>query len=339
MAGSSFCGSRQKPRMVVDYSETINLFTQLYAYPFITVEATLRGIAENYYFSKIDLKSAYHQVPIKLEDRPLTAFQAGGGLYQFRHLAFGLTNAFQRIMDEFVQDYKLKKTFPYLDDITICGTTKEKHDANLHRFLEAAKSANLLFNQDKCVFVVTRICLLGHIIEKGMMKPDPNRLTAFTDFPVPKTSAQLRRLIGFFAYYAKWIPDFSNKIQSLLAAQRDTTVFPLDAQVVEAITTLKLDIANATLAIPEPTAVQLVLETEASGIAIGAVLSQAERPIAFLSRSLSASEQNQSTMEREAIAIVEATRKWNEYLHMFPLLIKTDQQAISFIYSKTTVKN
>ena len=271
-----------KPRMVVDYSETINLFTQLDAYPFTTVEATLRGIAENYYFSKIDLKSAYHQVPIKLEDRPLTAFQAGGGLYQFRRLAFGLTNAvpaFQRIMDEFVQDYKLKKTFPYLDDITICGTTKEEHDANLHRFLEAAKSANLLFNQDKCVFGVTRICLLGHIIENGMMKPDPKRLTALTDFPVPKTSAQLRRLIGFFAYYAKWVPDFSNKIQLLLAAQRDTTVFPLDVQVVEAITTLKLDIANATLAIPEPTAGQLVMETDASGTAIGAVLSQAERPL------------------------------------------------------------
>lgn len=332
-----------KPRMVIDYSETINLFTQLDAYPFTTVETTLNGIAENHYFSRIDLKSAYHQVPIKLEDRPFTAFQAGGGLYQFSRLAFGLTNAvpaFQRIMDEFVRNNGLKKTFPYLDDITICGTTREEHDANLHRFLEAASSANLVFNQDKCVFGVTQVCLLGHLIENGTKKPDPSRLAALTDFPIPKTTAQLRRLIGFFAYYAKWVPDYSNKIQPMLTAQRETT-FPLAENVVDAIETLKLDIANATLAIPEPMAGQLVMETDASGTAIGAVLSQADRPIAFFSRTLSASERNQSTVEREAMAIVEAARKWNEYLHTFPTLIKTDQRAISFIYSRnqSRIKN
>ena len=155
MAGSSFGGSRQQAphgcRLLWNNKP-------LYPTECVPIHHCGSDSPRNWrelFFSKIDLKSAYHEVPIKLEDRPFSAFQAGGGLYQFRRLAFGLTNAvpaFQRIMEEFVQNYKLKKTFPYLDDITICGTTKEEHDTNLHHFLEAAKSANLLFNQDKCVF-------------------------------------------------------------------------------------------------------------------------------------------------------------------------------------------
>ena len=217
-----------KLRMVIGYSETINLFTQLDAYPFTTVEVVVNGVAENHYFSKIDLKSAYHQVPIKSEDRLYTAFEAEGNLYQFCCLAFSLTNvvpAFQRIVDNFVRDYGLKKTFLYLDDITICGATKEEHEINLQNFLDTARKINLTFNLDKCVFGTTKISLLGHIIEKGTKKPDPDRLIALTEFPIPKTRVQLTRLIGFFAYYAKWVHDYSNKIRPLLEAQKNKS-FP-----------------------------------------------------------------------------------------------------------------
>ena len=333
----------RKPRLVIDYSETINLFTQLDAFPFTSAETTLDKVAENTYFSRVDLASAYHQVPIKPKDRCYTAFEADGCLYQFTRLAFGLTNAvptFQRIMETFVKDYKLERTYPYLDDITICGRTKEEHDKNLHRFREAARKVNLTLNHDKCVFGVTEISLLGHIIANGTKKPNPDRLKALLDLPTPVTTVQLSRMIGFFAYYAKWIADYSNKIRPLLVAQHGKK-FPLDLEVINQIKELKTAIANATLTIPDPHAGQLILETDASGTAIGATLSQADRPIAFFSRTLTPSERTQSTVEREAMAIVEATRKWKEYLYSFPTLIKTDQKAISFIFSrqKSRIKN
>ena len=133
---------------------------------------------------------------------------------------------------------------------------------------------------------------------------------------------------------------FSSKVRPLLNVQREKK-FPLTNEYTTAISIPINQLENAALAIPDPKAGHLLLETDASGSCIGAVLSQAGRPIAFFSRSLSPSEQKQSVIEREAMAIVEATRKWNEYLHIFPTVIKTDQKAVSYIYSKqkSRIKN
>ena len=147
-------------------------------------------------------------------------------------------------------------------------------------------------------------------------------------------------MIGFFAYYAKWISDFSNKIQPLLTAQKNK-IFPLSVAAISAIDSLKNEISEASLSLPDSEAGPLTLETDASGTAIGAVLSQSTRPIAFFSRTLSKSEQGMSVVEREALAIIEATRRWNDYMHLFPIVIKTDQKAVSYIFTKqkSRIKN
>ena len=132
----------QKRRMVVDYSQTVNKFTDLDAYPFPDVDQMLNRIAENHLFSRIDLKSAYHQIPLREEDRPYTAFEVSGKLYQFTRLPFGVTNAvacFNRIVRQFIDDNKLENAEPYLDDVIIGGKTQEEHDRNLQRFLAAAQ--------------------------------------------------------------------------------------------------------------------------------------------------------------------------------------------------------
>ncbi|MEL7308806.1 MAG: RNase H-like domain-containing protein, partial [Pseudomonadota bacterium] len=195
-------------------------------------------------------------------------------------------------------------------------------------------------NMEKCDFTATSIKLLGHIIENGSKRPDPERMEALRQYPIPQTMAELNRLLGLLAYYSKWICDFSNKVRPLLNAQKEKK-FPLNNECTTAISILMNALENAVLAIPDPKAGHLLLETDASGSCIGAVLSQAGRPIAFFSRTLSPSEQKQSVIEREAMAIVEATRKWNEYLHIFPTVIKTDQKAVSYIYSKqkSRIKN
>ena len=131
-----------------------------------------------------------------------------------------------------------------MDDITICRVVKE--ELNLQNFLNAARMINLTFYMDKCVFGTERISSLGHIIENETKKPDPDRLT---------------RLIGFFAYCAKWVHDYSNKIRLLLEAQKSKS-FPLKESAINAVAMLKADIANATLAIPEESGSPLVLETK-----------------------------------------------------------------------------
>ena len=128
--------------MVIDYSQTINKCTQLDAYPLPRIDETVRKIAQYRVFSTIDLKSAYHQVPIKWSERQYTAFEANMSLYQFCRVPFAVTNgvaAFQRTMDTFISNESLNDTFAYLDDITICGRDQAHHDRNLERFLAAAK--------------------------------------------------------------------------------------------------------------------------------------------------------------------------------------------------------
>ena len=106
-------------------------------------------------FSTIDLKSAYHQIGIKECDMPYTAFEANGNLFHFKRLPFGVTNGvacFQRLMDNLIRENNLEGTFAYLDNVLICGSTKEEHDRNLAAFMNISKELNLTFNNDKCEF-------------------------------------------------------------------------------------------------------------------------------------------------------------------------------------------
>ena len=163
-----------KKRLVIDYSETINRFTQLDAYPMPRIDDTINQIAQYTVFSTVDLKSAHHQVPIKEEEEKYTAFEANSRLYQFRRIPFGVTNgaaAFQRTMDNFISEETLKDTFAYLDNITICDRDQAHHDENLGRFVEAAKKRNLVFNEGKCVFSTRTISILGSMVSKGEIKP------------------------------------------------------------------------------------------------------------------------------------------------------------------------
>lgn len=174
--------------MVIDYSQTINRFTLLDAFPLPRISDLVNDIAQYRVYSTIDLQSAYHQVPLREEERPYTAFEASNGLYQFTRVPFGVTNGvacFQREMTKFVQEENLHGVFPYLDNITICGKDQAEHDANLKLFLAAAKRKNMTYNDAKSVFSTRKLAILGSIIEEGEIRPDPERLRPLRELPVP----------------------------------------------------------------------------------------------------------------------------------------------------------
>ena len=134
-----------KNRLIIDYSQSINRFTLLDTFP-LTNGDMVNKIAHYRVFSSIDLRSAYHQLPLKNEDKPYTAFEDRGNLYQFTCLPFVATNGvvcFQREMVTFIEENDLKAVFPYLDNITICGKDQDEHDENLKKFLEAAKAKTI----------------------------------------------------------------------------------------------------------------------------------------------------------------------------------------------------
>ncbi|XP_059844624.1 uncharacterized protein LOC132404485 [Hypanus sabinus] len=321
----------QKNRMVVDYSQTINRFTQLDAYPLPRIADMVNQIAQYKVYSTIDLKSAYHQLPICPEDRPYTAFEAGGRLYHFLRVPFGVTNGvsvFQREMDRMVDQYQLQATFPYLDNITICGHDRPDHDANLQRFLQVAAALNLTYNRDKCVFGTTRLAILGYVVENGVIGPDPERMRPLLELPLPTTLKALRRCLGFFSYYAQWVPHYADKARPLVKS----TSFPLSAEACAAFNCIKADIAKATMHAVDETA-PFQVECDASDFALAATLNQEGRPVAFFSRTLQGSEIRHSAVEKEAQAIVEAVRHWRHYLAGKRFTVLTDQRSVAFLFS------
>jgi transposase InsO family protein len=324
--------NNHRKRLVIDYSQTVNRYTQHDAYPLPLIEDLVHQVSQYKLFSVLDLKSAYHQIPLKEKEKFLTAFEANGQLYQFTRMPFGLTNAvaaFQRIMNSLINSHKLIGVFSYLDDIIIAGKTKEEHDENLNKFMEVTKSINISLNTDKCILCKETINFLGYSIGQGKVKPDANRLEPLRNLPVPQDLVSLRRVIGLFAYYSKWIPKFSDKIVPLT-----TSSFPLNDEAIKCFQEIKAEIEKAALFhIDEK--LPFVVETDASDNAIAATLNQNGRPVAFYSRKLSDTERKYPSIEKEAYAIVEALRKWRHFLLIRPFSLITDQQGVSFMFGKS----
>jgi hypothetical protein len=147
-------------------------------------------------------------------------------------------------MDAIVEEEKLEDTFPYLDNVTIAGHNQAEHDKNVNRFLSAVKSRNLSLNDSKTIKSVTSINVLGYNVGSGSVKPDTERLRPLQEFPPPTNAASLRRAMGMFAYYAKWIPNFSDKIQPLIK----NATFPLN-RVASSFQSLEKGIIKYNLAI------------------------------------------------------------------------------------------
>lgn len=320
-----------KKRMVIDYSQTINRFTLLDAYPLPNIEELVSEVSKFSFFSTVDLKSAYHQIPIKEEEKQFTAFEASGSLYQFCRIPFGVTNgvaSFQRVIDKIISDEQLQGVFAYLDDVTICGKDQMEHDKNLKSFFSAVEKYGLTLNKDKSYFSQTSICLLGYTIENKTIRPNPDRLKPLLSFPEPNNLSSLRRVVGMFAHYSRFVPKFSEKIKTL----SNCKTFPLPPEVHSVFQALKEEIAKSLVTSINET-VPFEVETDASEFAIAATLSQSGRPVAFFSRTLSSSECRHSSVEKEAYAIVEALKKWRHYLIGRHFRLITDQKSVAFMFN------
>ena len=333
-------GDRHKRRLVIDYSQTINKYTLLDAYPLPRLDKMAESISQYTFYSTFDLKSAYHQIPLKEEDKEFTAFEACGNLYHFKRVPFGVTNGvavFQRTIDNILKKEKVPASFAYLDNVTICGETKEELETNVELFRKAAKLHGLTFNDSKSVLGVKEIDVTGYRISKGEIRPDPSRLDPLRQLEPPQCLKAQKRACGMFSYYSPWIRNFSDKIHIL----SENTTFPLPPPVLQAFDNLKSELETSVLITVNPK-LPLTVESDASDVAISATLNQDGRPVAFFSRTLNSSEKRHSSVEKEAYAIVEAIRKWRHFLVNSHFRLITDQKSVSFIYDnkqKGKIKN
>ena len=211
-------------------------------------------------------------------------------------------------------------------------------------FSTVSISINLTICKEKSVFRGTKLRFLGHIISGGTIAPDPQRSAPFIHFPVPTTLKQLHRFIGLAVYHAKWIPHFSKMMDPLFSALT-TNQMPLSHSAILAILAIqkiKQHIKDAVLWVVDPSK-ELVLTTDASGTAIGGILSQNDQPVAFMSKRLNKAQQRWSAAELEGYAVVEACNQFRHYLGNRPFKIFCDQhgfvQALSPKKGPKRIKN
>ena len=199
------------------------------------------------------------------------------------------------------------------------------------------RKGSLTFSEEKCVFRVNTIDLLGYRISYNSIKPDPDYLVLLLNLPVPEEPKSLKRVIRMFSYYTKWINHFSDKIHVL----NNVTKFPLSETQKNAFEDLNLELANAAMQ-PIDENIPFVVETDASDFVISAVLNQDGRPVAFHSHTLQVSEQHQAPIEKKAQAIVEAIHHWRHFLLGRHFTLMTDQKSVLYMYdykSFSKIKN
>lgn len=328
---------QRKWRVVIDYRK-LNDITIGDAYPIPQISEILDQLGSCKYFSTLDLASGFHQICVNETDTAKTAFTVPDGHFEFTRMPFGLKNApstFQRLMNTVLTGLQGMRCFVYLDDIVIYSHDLPSHIENLEAVFQKLRDNNLKLQPDKCEFLRTEVAYLGHIIGEDGVKPNPEKVKAVTEFPIPKNAKDIKSFLGLVSYYRRFIPEFSKIAKPLTTLLKKDIPFKWENQQQLAFDHLKHKLTSApVLCYPDFTK-PFTLTCDASNYAISAILSQGstgqERPIAYASRTLNKSESNYSTTEKELLAILFGCKTFRPYLYGRKFQIVTDHRPLKWL--------
>ncbi|XP_044158409.1 uncharacterized protein LOC122944239, partial [Bufo gargarizans] len=336
-------------RFCVDYRK-INQITHKDAYPLPRIEESLTALGSAAYFSTLDLTSGYWQVPMAPADREKTAFTTPMGLFEFNCMPFGLCNApgtFQRLMERCLGHKNFETVLLYLDDVIVYSKTYEDHLKHLAEVFEILVKYGLKVKPSKCHLLKPAVKYLGHVVSGEGVQPDPDKLAAVRNWPVPTTVKEVRGFLGFAGYYRRFIPHFAqiaDPLQELLRGQpkkspRTPVLIEWNEEREIAFQLLKKKLTEPPVLGYPDYSKPFHLYTDASKRGLGAVLAQIqegkERVIAYASRSLKGAEkndQNYSSFKLEFLALVWAvTEKFKDYLAATPFIAFTDNNPLAHL--------
>lgn len=328
-----------KYRFCIDY-RALNAITRGDAYPLPNIVETLDNLNGSMYFSTLDLYSGYHQVAMDPQDIEKTAFTIPGKHFEFVKMPFGLCNApatFQRLMDNILMGIKGEEALVYLDDIIIYGNSIEQHTERLNKVLKRLEEANLYVQLTKCTFAVTEVEYLGHIVSRDGVKPDPKKIKSIVEYPQPKTVKDIRAFLGLTGYYRRFIKNFADIAKPMTELTKKEKDFSWGQSQQKAFETLRNSLCHEPVLRYPDFSKPFLLSTDASSVAIGAILSQMhngqEHPVAYASRQLNKAERNYGATERELLALVWATKHFRCYLYGNKFTAITDHSALKWMLS------
>jgi len=328
-------------RMCVDY-RPLNNCTRKDVYPLPRVDDLLDALRGMKYFCLLDQSNAYHCVEIDEDDKPKTAFTSPKGLFEFNRLAFGLCNApstYQRLMDVLLSGLQWQICLTYLDDLLVYARNHTEMLERLRSVLSKLSDGGMKLRLEKCRFFQQKVNYLGHVISATGVQPDPSKIEAVQQIPIPKTVKQLKSFLGLPAYYRKFIKDCSKICGPLTKLLKKDTKFEWTGDQQAAFDKIKEALTTAPILAHPDFSKKFIIQTDASVEGIGAVLTQigddgAEHPIAFGSRKLKPYEKNYGISELETLAVVDFVRHFRPYLYQQEVLVQTDHMAVKQILEK-----
>ena len=320
-------------RMCTD-CRAINKITVKYRYPIPRLDDMLDELCGAVIFSKIDLKSGYHQIRIREGDEWKTAFKTKYGLYEWLVMPFGLTNApstFMRLMNHVLRVFIGKFVVVYFDDILVYSKNVEEHLDHLRAVLDTLRRESLYANFKKCSFCMDKIVFLGFVVSANGIEVEKDKVKAILDWPTPKNISEVRSFHGLASFYRRFVKNFSTIAAPLNEIVKKEVGFHWGEKQQHAFDLLKEKLTTAPILTLPNFDKTFELECDASGVGIGAVLMQEGKPIAYFSEKLKGAQLNYPTYDKELYALVRALETWQHYLWTKEFVIHTDHESLKYL--------
>lgn len=339
--GSSIVAVEKKDgsvRICRNYKNTLNPVLKPVAPPPINVEDILANLCGGVAFSKLDLAHAYNQMEVEEDSKQFLTLSTHKGLFQQNRLVFGITTApaiWQAAIEQVLQG--LPGVQVYLDDILVTGRTKEEHLKNLDQVLTRLRERGLKLKKEKCDFVRDSLEFLGHVIDAKGVHKSGAKVDKIKAMPEPTDAGQLRSYLGMLNYYRKYLPNLATILSPLTALLQKGRKFEWSAGAAKAFQRSKEMLCESGFLVHFDPSLPVTVATDASPTGVGAVLSHVypngeERPIQFASRSLTKAEQNYPQIEREALGIVFALKRFHMFVYGRKFTLITDNKPLTALF-------
>jgi hypothetical protein len=318
-------------RMCID-SKANNMITIRYKFPLPRIDDLMDCLSGASYFSNIDLKIGYHQIRMREGDEWKKTFNTNEGLYEWLVIPFGLKNApstLMRLMNEVVKDFVGKFFIVYLDDILIFSKTEEEHLRHLALVMRRLQREKLLINLNKSSFMKKELIYFGFVISSNELKMDPEKVRAIKYWPSPRSIFKVRSFHGLSSFYRKIIRNFSGICAPILdTLKKRHKSFKWTEEAQKSFRILKDNIKEQLILVLADFGKTFQARCDASGVAIGAVLIQDNRPVTYFSENMNDTKINYSTYDKQLYALIQALKKWRHYLIPKDFVLYSDNKAL-----------
>lgn len=323
-------------RLCVDYRQ-LNRVTIKNRYPLPRIDDLFDQLKEATVFSKIDLRSGYHQLRVREEDIPKTTFLTRYGLYEFVVMPFGLTNApavFMDLMNRVFNPFLDKFVVVFVDDILIYSKSREDHEKHLSIVLQTLRDNKLYAKFEKCDFWKDEVKFLCHVVSKDGISVDPSKVEAVMNWKQPTTVTEIRSFLDLAGYYRRFIQDFSSITSAMTKLTRKGVPFVWTTECEEAFNKLKTRLTTGPVLTTPSSEGGLVIYSDASHQGLGCVLMQDGKVVAYGSGQLKVHEKNYPTHDLELAAVVFALKLWRHYLYGEKFELFSDHKSLKYLFSQ-----